>query len=341
MNNFSSRKRVKNSLSFKGLDRIPRDLWASPYISIFQEEDYNSVIEKYPMDIEIAQSSQVTNNEKTRLMSKIGHYKDEWGSVWYIGEPGVVGEVKEPVLSDWSTFSKFKPPYDLLSKREFSHVEKLYERNEKFIISDVTARPFERLQFLRGTQNLFLDIASDEPKFNKLLKIVHEFYLKDIEDWCKTSVDAVFFMDDWGTNRSLLIDPSKWRETFKPLYQEYCDIIHSYKKFAFFHSDGNIEQIFGDLIEVGIDAINSQLFVMDIEELGKRFRGKITFWGEIDRQHILPFGTEEDVYNSVRRVRDNLYNGRGGIIAHCEWGKFNPIENIKAVYDAWDNKIDT
>jgi hypothetical protein len=84
-------------------------------------------------------------------------------------------------------------------------------------------------------------------------------------------------MDDWGTNRSLLINPQTWREIFKPLYKEYCDIIHSTGKYAFFHTDGHTEAILGDLIEVGIDAINAQLFCMDIEEIARKHKRKVTF----------------------------------------------------------------
>ena len=85
-----------------------------------------------------------------------------------------------------------------------------------------------------------------------------------------------------------------------------------------------------------MDALNSQLFCMDIEELGRRFRGQITFWGEIDRQHVLPFGTADDVRAAVRRVRAALDDGRGGVIAQCEWGIGVKAENIAAVYETWD-----
>jgi uroporphyrinogen decarboxylase len=148
-------------------------------------------------------------------------------------------------------------------------------------------------------------------------------------------VDGVMLMDDWGSNTSLLISPDMWRAIFKPIYKEFCDIIHRAGKKVFFHSDGNIESIYGDLIEVGVDALNSQLFCMNIEALGKLYRGKITFWGEIDRQRVLPYGTREEVHAAVRRVRAALDDGTGGVIAQCEWGKDNSRENVEAVYEAW------
>ncbi len=99
-----------------------------------------------------------------------------------------------------------------------------------------------------------------------------------------------------------------------------------------------MEDIYPDLIEVGIDAFNSQLFCMDMEKLGRLYAGKITFRGEIDRQHLLSFGTEEEVRAGVRRAYRALCpDGRlTGCIAQCEWGVHDPAENIRAVYDEWD-----
>jgi hypothetical protein len=335
----TGRERVKASLTFKKLDRVPRDLWALPYVTLFKKDDFEKMIKKYPMDISASQLSPGWSDDIVKQTATKGSYVDDWGSVWHVGEPGIIGEVKKPVLEDWLNLKKFKPPYHLIEDRNISYINKSYEKTDNFILSDVTARPFERLQFLRGTQNLFLDIGYDVTEFRKLLKIIHEFYLADIESWCKTDVDGIFFMDDLGTNLAPLINPEVWREVFKPLYKEYCDMIHASGKFAFFHTDGNTEAIFGDFIEVGIDAINSQLFAMNIEDIAKEYKGKITFWGEIDRQNILPFGSTEDVYNAVLRIRKTLGGDKGGVIAQCEWGKNNPIENIETVFQTWGEEI--
>ena len=329
------RERVKAALTFNNPDRPPRDVWALPYVSLFQKEQFDDLLEKYPMDIGASQLSPGWNDKVVDAAAKAGRYVGDWGSVWQVGEPGVIGEVVEPVLADWSKLDGFKPPWHLIRQRDLSYVNRSCEQSDKFMLSDVTARPFERLQFLRGSQNLYMDIGYGTSEFRKLLEMVHEFYLEDIKSWCQSNVDGIFFMDDWGTNRSLLISPETWRQIFKPLYKEYCDIIHAAGKFAFFHTDGHTEAVFGDFVEVGIDAINSQLFTMNIEELARKYKGKITFWGEIDRQHVLPFGDTEEVRQAVTRVRQALDAGTGGVIAQCEWGKANPQENIDAVFEAW------
>ncbi len=335
----TGRERVKACLAFARPDRSPRDLWSLPYVKLFQKDELDTVAREYPVDMATAWTTPDWLADVSRRIGKAGAYADEWGSVWNVGEPGVIGEVKQPALADWSALAGFRPPWKLVRKRDFSHANSTCGESDLFMLSETTARPFERLQFLRGTENLFVDIAYGTAELRTLLEMVHEFYIEDIEGWCRTSVDGVFFMDDWGSARALLINPATWREMFKPLYKDYCETIHAAGKLAFFHTDGNIEAILGDLVEVGVDAVNSQLFAMDIEELARTHKGKVTFWGEIDRQHVLPFGTSEEVRDAVMRVRRALDDGSGGVIAQCEWGKNNPAANVRAVFDAWDEPL--
>lgn len=335
----NSRERIIASLNFKDPDRIPRDLWALPYICIYRKEELDLLLLEFPMDIGLSEISLNFTKDQLKLAKNVGEYMDDWGSIWHVGEPGVWGEVKIPVLYDYAKLKSFKPPYDLISSRNKDSINRDCSRSKKFMLSHISARPFERLQFLRGTENLFLDIAYEDKNLYKLIDLVDEFYMSDIEWWCNTDVDGILMMDDWGSNEKLLINPEIWRVIFKPLYRKYCDIIHSSGKYVFFHSDGNIEQIFDDFIEIGIDALNAQLFTMNMEKLAKKYKGKITLWGEIDRQFTLPFGTKEDVANSINKIRSLFDDGRGGLIAQCEWGKDNSFNNIKTVYETWDNKL--
>jgi hypothetical protein len=73
---------------------------------------------------------------------------------------------------------------------------------------------------------------------------------------------------------------------------------------------------------------------MDLDTLARQYKGKITFWGEIDRR-LLYSGNPDKIRKAVRKVKSLLYDERGGIIAQCEWGKDNPPENIEAVYETW------
>ena len=331
----TGRERVTASLNHSSLDRAPRDLWALPYISLFRSSELDEVLDAFPSDFGRPELTPGFGDKETRRLAGPGTYVDEWGSVWQVGEPGVVGEVKSPALADWSKLGTFQPPWDLVRNRDLVNVNRECEKSDLFMLSAVCARPFERLQFLRGTESLFVDLAYGTKELFTLMEMIHEFHMDDVAFWAGSNVDGVFLMDDWGANNSLLINPEVWRAVFKPLYRDYCDAIHAAGKYVFFHSDGNIEAIFGDLVEIGVDVLNSQLFRMNIEDLAVRYIGKITFWGEIDRQFVLPFGTPDDVQAAVRRVRNALDDGTGGVIAQCEWGKDNPKANIEAVFQAW------
>jgi len=333
----NARERVAKILNFEEADRLPRNLWTLPAIPMFRQNELDEVNRMFEFDISSPDYTYGAGKRFAGAANQTGHYTDAWGSVWYAAESGVAGEVKRYPLADWSALDHYELPWELLDEADLSRVSESCKQSDKFILAGTETRPFERMQFLRGTENLFMDLASSEPEAYKLRDMLHEFFVREITMWAQTDVDGISFMDDWGTQRSLLISPELWRKFYKPLYKEYCDIIRGHHKYAFFHSDGNIEAIYPDLIEIGVNAVNSQLFCMDIERLGELYAGKIVFWGEIDRQRILPFGTARDVKNAVdRAAKALLRQGRTGVIAQCEWGKNDSIENIKAVFEQWN-----
>lgn len=331
----TSRERVWKTLRFEGPDRAPRDLWALAGVTNYRKDEYDALLQKYPGDFTGPRFKYGESSLVRGTVAEVGTYVDEWGCEWSVAEPGVCGEVKNPPLTDWSSLGHWQPPWELLSGADFSEINPSCAETTQFVRMGSWARPFERMQFLRGTENLFMDLAWQPKELFELRDMIFEFELRNIMMMAKTDVDAIGFMDDWGTQHNLLISPQLWREFYKPLYQSYCNEIKRAGKAVFFHSDGHIASIIPDLIEIGVDAVNTQIFCMDIEQLAKDFKGKITFWGEISRQDTLPFGTVTDVQAAVRRVRTALDDGRGGVIAQCEWGNRDPRENIEAVFETW------
>jgi hypothetical protein len=335
----TSRERVIRTLKHQPVDRAPRDLWALPGTVMDRQEEMQRLLARFPSDFQGPNARYGMGRRCRGTPNEVGAYTDAWGCTWHVAERGVVGEVKEPPLADWRGLASYRPPFELLDEADFSQVEASCAATDRFVRAGTEARPFERLQFLRGSEALFVDLAWGTRQLRELLAMLHDFYCRELRRWAATAVDGVSFMDDWGTQTSLLIDPAIWRELFKPLYREYCDILRAGGKRVFFHSDGFIEAIYPDLVEIGVDALNSQLFCMDIEKLGEAFRGKVTFWGEIDRQRLLPFGTPEEVRAGVRRVRRALDRGRGGVIAECEWGIGVPYASVEAVFEEWERPL--
>ena len=265
---------------------------------------------------------------------KAGLFIDEWGCQFVSKQDGYIGEVKEPLVNEWSDLDKVRPPEEFLTV-DVDQVNAFCRSTDRFVISASCARPFERMQFIRRSDNLYRDLAEGSSELFQLLEKVQDFYLREMELWASTQVDALMFMDDWGAQRTLLISPKMWRRIFKPLYKEYIDLAHSKGKYIFMHSDGYIADIIPDLVELGLDALNSQIFTMDIEELGRKHAGKITFWGELDRQHLLPYGSIEDIDQAVRRVKTALYRD-GGVIAQCEFGVGARPENVYQMFKTWE-----
>jgi len=331
----TSRDLVIKTLGHEPVERVPRDLWTLPGIRMSRSDEFQRMLGEYPPDIENADFNYGKGLRESGRPNEVGQYTDAYGCVWHVTEPGVVGEVKKFPLADWADLAAYGLPYEILDNADLGRVNRNCAETEKFVLAGSGVRLFERIQFLRGSEAVYIDLAYGSPELMRLIGMLHEFNLRDLEMLAGTDVDGISFMDDWGAQNSLLISPDMWRDVFKPLYRDYCELLHDRGKYVFFHSDGYIEPIIGDLIEVGVDALNSQLFCMDIEELGVKYGGKITFWGEIDRQRVLPFGTKDDVREAVRRVRKAFDRGNGGMIAQCEWGLHDPYENIAAVFDEW------
>lgn len=333
------RERVTRCLRFENPDRMPWDMWLLPWAQDHYPEAVKAIQTRFPNDIIGAPNVYLPSPRAQGDAYREGEHTDEWGSVFKNIQAGLIGEVKDPILPDLSQRATIKPPYEILPQDEAKArdvVNRFCDETDHFVQAACLPRPWERYQFLRGTENSLIDSMMLDEGGGELLKTIHDFYMRELEFWVTTNVDGIFFMDDWGSQQQLLIPPPIWREHFKPLYRDYCDIAHANGKFAFMHSDGHIMEVYEDLIEVGVDALNSQVFCMDMEELKKRAQGKITFWGEIDRQHVLPSTDPQAAHDAVQRVAQHLYDPAGGIIAQFEFGAGAQPDTALAVFEAWE-----
>ncbi len=333
------REIVRRALTFERPERTPRDLWVLPWAENRYPDQLARLRSLFPPDIVDAPDVYRPSPRVVGNRYHLGTHVDEWGCVFENIQEGIIGEVKRPVILDIADWDQCAPPYEILPDPPGparDTVNRFCRETDLFTKTPCFPRPWERMQFLRGSVNAFMDTAVAVDDAKRLLRKIQEFYLRELEFWVTTDVDAIMFMDDWGSQASLLINRDTWRALFKPLYREYCEIAHAYNKFAFMHSDGCISAIYEDLIEIGVDALNSQVFVMDMNELAARFRGRITFWGEIDRQHVLPSPDPEVVREAVRRFVHLLHDPRGGTIAQCEFGPGITPRNAFIIFEEWE-----
>lgn len=331
----TSKELVIKTLNFDNPARAPRDMWVLPWAEHNHEEALTAIRLDYPSDIVIAPSFCDENDRSEGDLYEVGEAKDAWGSLFVNFQKGIIGEVKEAIVKDdaWEDLSGVHVPREWLSVN-IGKVNEFCNQTDQFVLAGCLPRPFEQLQFIRGTENLFMDLMFMPDGMKRFIDEMHAFYCELVEIWAQTDVDGIFFMDDWGSQYSLLINPKMWVEVFKPLYKDYIDIAHKYGKKAFMHSDGYILDIYPHLIEIGLDALNSQIFCMEMDKLSE-YRGKITFWGEVDRQNILPNGTEEEVSAAVKKLKANLWKD-GGCIAQCEFGPGAKPENVRKTFEVWN-----
>lgn len=336
----TSRERVIRCLRHEQPDRMPREMWVLPWARQKYPQETVEIGRRFPADFGwlAANIYQPSSREQGDPFA-IGTYVDEWGSVFTNIQAGVIGEVRDPIIPEIDRWREVRPPYETLPtdpNAARDTVNRLCGDTDMFMRASACPRPWERFQFLRGSENAMMDVMDPDDSVLALLHTIHDFYLKELEFWVTTDVDALQFMDDWGAQQQLLIPPAVWRELFKPMYQDYCDLAHAHGKFAFMHSDGCITEIYDGLIEVGVDALNSQLFCMDMADLAQRAKGRITFWGEIDRQHVLPATDPQIGRDAVREVARHLYDPQGGIIAQFEFGPGGNPAVAMAIFDEWD-----
>ena len=331
------RELVRKTLEFQNTTgRVPIDIWAMPWAQIHQPEWVRRIQEDFAPDIVRCPVGHTVPAHLTGDPNSGEDFIDDWGVLFESVAPGAMGEVKHPIITgedEWDVSRVRFPEERMLVDRDA--VNRYCDGQSCFVMAEPWPRPFERLQFLRGTENLYMDLMLEPKGMKEFIRKVHDHYVRELEVWARTDVDGLRFMDDAGAQNSLLIHPDVWRHYFKPCYKDYIDIAHVSGKKAFMHSDGYILPIIPDLIGLGLDALNCQIFCMGIENL-KPFAGKITFWGEMDRQHLLPEGRPQDIDRAVRDVHAALWKN-GGCIAQCDFGLAAKGENVYQVYKTWQD----
>ena len=203
--------------------------------------------------------------------------------------------------------------------------------------------PFERAHAMQGMDKFMLNMALN-PDFALALlrkitdhcKVLMDNFLKQ----CGDLIDIIKIGDDLGSQTGLLISPKMYRQLLKPFHAEFIEFIKERTDAkVFFHTDGDVMDLVGDFIEIGVDILNpiqtSAGRMSNLPELKRRYGQDITFCGAIDTHHILPHGTPEEVRQEVKRVIDILGPGGGYMVASVHTIMNDvPAENILAMVDA-------
>jgi len=197
---------------------------------------------------------------------------------------------------------------------------------------------YERTWTIRGFENSLMDCVAEEDFFDELVELIFQLHMGLIAECVKWPVDGVMFSDDWGDQRGVIIGPERWRRFIKPRLAVMYDAVHAAGKFTLSHCCGSVREIMPDLIEIGLDVIQSvqpEAVGMDPYGLKRDFGNDITFWGCLGSQSTIPFGTPDEIRAEVRRLRTEMSHGGGYILGPAKaLQPGTPVENAAACVEA-------
>jgi uroporphyrinogen decarboxylase len=271
---------------------------------------------------------------------------DNWGITWRRAPDNHYFEIVNPPLHQATIDDLASYPWpDLAHPARFAGLRAKAQaiREAGYAVVALSGvSPFEYCYMLRGVETWLLDLAADPEFAHALLRRVADLQraaaVKLMEE-AGEFVDVVITGDDLGSQNAPLISPKMYRSIVKPYQAEIMAAIKSRTGAKiFYHSDGNIYPLLGDLIEIGVDLLNpvqvSARDMGDTARLKREFGDRLSFCGAIDSQDVLPRGTPDDVRREVRRRIKDLGPGGGYILAsvHCIQPDVPP-ENVCALFE--------
>ncbi len=261
-------------------------------------------------------------------------WQDEFGVRWDRSIDRDIGNVCNCVLPDRS-FKNLEMP-DPASADKFAGMEEQVTGGAgRFVQFGIGFSLFERAWTLRGMENLFTDMIEAPQFVDALLDSICDYNVALVKRAVEYEIDAVHFGDDWGSQRGLLMGPRLWERFIKPRLARMYGAAKEAGKFVTIHSCGMVQELFPQLIEIGLDCFNPfQPEVMDPYEMKARHGHELSFWGGVSTQKLLPYGTTDDVRREVKRLMAQVGKDGGYILApaHSIPGDAKP-ENIMAMIE--------
>jgi uroporphyrinogen decarboxylase len=271
-------------------------------------------------------------------------YVDEWGIGWKpcayetpFGR-GHYTEICSHPLADDEAISRYQPP-DPNRPGLYDDAEQLVREygREYFIVGVTVTTIFETAWALRGLEKMMMDFVQNPELAEAILDIPFRYHLTAAKKLVELGVDMIWTGDDIGGQSGMILSPAMWRRIFKPRMAAFFAEIKGINpniKIAY-HSDGVIDPIIPDLIEIGLDVLNPiQPACMDPARLKREYGDKLCFWGSIDEQHTLPFGTPAEVRAEVLSRMATLGQGGGLVLGPTHHVQLDtPMENFLAMVE--------
>jgi len=362
------RERVITSLAHKEPDRVPLDLGGCP--TTIETVPYNELKSYLGIETETKNFLRDHVEPDERILQLFGtdtrylhpgspkgwkmqldkdsSYVDEWGVRWRKPASSLYFDpIEHPLesttISDLEKHS-WPDPYDEGRVEGLKEkAEHLYKKTDYALVADMHGVGiFETAWMLRGLANFLEDLVINKEFAWVLLEKVtqikiglYDKFLDAVGDY----IQVVMVSDDLGMENGLIISPDLYREMIKPFHKKLWSFIkNKTKAYLFLHTCGSVSKLIPDFIELGVDILNPVQVAakdMDTKRLKEEFGDRLSFWGAIDTQRALPYGTPKDVEEEVKRRIKDLAPGGGYVLCavHNIQAGVRP-ENIVKMYEA-------
>ncbi|GHV73981.1 hypothetical protein AGMMS49940_12830 [Spirochaetia bacterium] len=276
----------------------------------------------------------------TEVPDRPEHFKDEFGVVWNRSgvdkDIGVVDRFLIPDLEEGHY--EFPTPDTARLRREIEQL--LAARKDKFTFMGFGFCMFERAWSLMGMENTLMAMTAAPEALEEFFDRICGYFLNLVDIALEYDVDGIYFGDDWGQQRGLIMGPAHWRRFIKPRMARLYERVKAKGKYVIQHSCGDCNLVLPDLIEIGLDCYQTfQPEIYNIAEVKKAYGNKLTFWGGVSTQQVLPNMKPPALKEEIVRVVRALRKDGGLIIAPTHALPFDvPVENILAMADVFQHQ---
>lgn len=317
----SDRENYLRTINFGYPEFIPMRIGVNLSSMLQYKQDMESVMARYAEFFPYYLPGQIDYTQYKDASCNIME-DDAWGYRWHYSMHGIEGQVTDHPISDWSRFATYQAPdSDVFMdrggrrdwKQEFETIARLKESGEITSGGLVHGFLFLRLQYLRGFENLMIDMYEEEPKLAALIEIIDRENLKIVHQYCRAKVDLMELPEDLGAERSMIISRAMFLKYIIPSYKKMILPCKKNNVKIAIHSDGYIVDILEDLIEVGMDIINPQDLCNGIDNLARILKGKVCIRLDLDRVRITPSGTRKQIMELIEEEVKVLGSKAGGL----------------------------
>lgn len=247
----------------------------------------------------------------------------------HIGRTEVVAVDVENAI-EWDVYDKISENIPFTDNEDmFMHAP---EEDGRYRLGWMSYGPLSRIWEYRGITESLMDMYMNPEKVHHVNRRVTNYFKGIIDRYEEGNLDGVGFSDDLGMQKGPFMSPEMFEEFYFPYYKEICDYAHAKGLHVWQHSCGDIRLLLPMLIEAGIDVLHPiQKYALNPEEIVRDFGDDICCWAGMDLQHILPYGSKDDIIEETQHLINTFYMPKHSKLILTVGNRMEdnvPIENV-------------